>query len=1201
MHPLPRLLRLLLIIILALLLLLAAGTGIVALLLGSEAGTRFVAGQVASRAGDTVRWSRLEGTLLGPLQLNGLKLSMTGLDLSIDDLYLSWSPRGLLEGRVQVDALRGQGIQLVLSATSEEPGPGAFNPGDISLPVAVELGNIAFSDLLVTVDGQTPVQIDSLELGAQFESQQLTLRNLAVRMPQGGFSLGVDTVLAASMPLEAQLSWDWQLALPETSADTVSGTQGMASLKGDLALEGNLQWDERTAFDLHYQLTAEGLQALDSALPEQVKAGGDIQGTQGTDELLLQQVSLVVADTPLALSLAGQVASLDTAEPRANLTLQWRGLNWPLQVQEADIASPTGSLTLEGTRSKYQLELAAELAGRDIPPGQWALAGHGDASQLVLEELSGQVLGGDLSVSGDLEWDPQPRWDLRINATGLDPGQLQPELPGSLALSLQTTGRVDPDTGPHIEVLLQDLSGVLLDHPLQGSAQASIQGEEVQLVALNLNSSGNGLRASGEISPSAVNVAWQLDASNPAALLEGADGEVSARGTITGDTRMPRLQAQARGTQLRFGPYSMPSLKASLAAGLNADDPLNLELDIGQVEDGEVKLLSSLHMQATGSMRQHRFNSTADTGTEQLSAQLNGGVDQAFSSWQGQLTGLSLDSTDFGKWTLAGPSDLSLAAEQATLGESCLQVRTGRGRVCVQGNWAASGNSEVQGRLQALPLDMFVPAVSGDIEGNLSAALAEGGELQVDSTITLGKGEVQVDDTRRLTHGGGEVSLRVGKAGLLARLQLAAPEQGQLQAVVKLPALNALPLADHQPLTGNIKAELPDLSGLAAWVPQLSRSAGRLAADVQLSGSLAEPGVTGKLALQDGAATLPLAGLNFEDIRMEAASDPSQVGRIALTGGMRSGPGQLLLTGDADLDGNALQLALVGDSFQAYNTRDARALVSPDLQMAWRDNTLNLSGQVTIPEADITPQIQLIPSSSSQQDLQGETPGQVIAPSPDVVVISEQLESVVDDETPDAPFRIDSHIRVQMGDDVRVNAVGFVSRITGAVDFTNTPEQEALIPMANGRFSLKDGTFRAFGQDLEIESGHLIFANVPATEPELNLRAVRWIDNDPQVTAAGVLVTGPLNQPLLELFSRPQLDTSEIQSYLLTGRSPRSKESVLGIGTYVSRKIYVGYGFNMLERTSEFNSLFNISPRYGVGTSVGEADNNINMTITYEH
>ena len=37
-----------------------------------------------------------------------------------------------------------------------------------------------------------------------------------------------------------------------------------------------------------------------------------------------------------------------------------------------------------------------------------------------------------------------------------------------------------------------------------------------------------------------------------------------------------------------------------------------------------------------------------------------------------------------------------------------------------------------------------------------------------------------------------------------------------------------------------------------------------------------------------------------------------------------------------------------------------------------------------------------------------------------------------------------------------------------------------------------------------------------------------------------------------------------------------------------------------LEKTSEFNSLFTITPRYGVGLDVGEADNNLNMTFTYE-
>ena len=124
---------------------------------------------------------------------------------------------------------------------------------------------------------------------------------------------------------------------------------------------------------------------------------------------------------------------------------------------------------------------------------------------------------------------------------------------------------------------------------------------------------------------------------------------------------------------------------------------------------------------------------------------------------------------------------------------------------------------------------------------------------------------------------------------------------------------------------------------------------------------------------------------------------------------------------------------------------------------------------------------------------------------------------------------------------------------------------------------------------------------MPATEPELNLRAVRWIDNDPEVSAAGVQLTGSVTAPELELFSRPQLDASEIQSYLLTGRSAGDRDSVLSIGTYVSRRVYVGYGYNLLESTSEFNSLFSITPRYGVSANVGEADNNINLTVTFEH
>ena len=109
-----------------------------------------------------------------------------------------------------------------------------------------------------------------------------------------------------------------------------------------------------------------------------------------------------------------------------------------------------------------------------------------------------------------------------------------------------------------------------------------------------------------------------------------------------------------------------------------------------------------------------------------------------------------------------------------------------------------------------------------------------------------------------------------------------------------------------------------------------------------------------------------------------------------------------------------------------------------------------------------------------------------------------------------------------------------------------------------------------------------------------------WIDDDPLVTAVGVMVSGSADNPVIELFSRPQLEPTEIQSYLLTGRSSTTRDNVLSIGTYLHPRIYVGYGYNMLQKTSEFNSLFTITPRWGVGGSFGEADNNLNMTFTHE-
>jgi autotransporter translocation and assembly factor TamB len=370
---------------------------------------------------------------------------------------------------------------------------------------------------------------------------------------------------------------------------------------------------------------------------------------------------------------------------------------------------------------------------------------------------------------------------------------------------------------------------------------------------------------------------------------------------------------------------------------------------------------------------------------------------------------------------------------------------------------------------------------------------------------------------------------------------------------------------------------------------------------LQLAGTIEQPLVTGSLALLDGAADIPSAGLQLRDIVLRADSAARDDGRMGISGGLASGPGQLQLSGWLDIPSASMALDLKGERLQVFDTPDARVLVSPDMAVAWSDQLLRLRGQLFIPEADITPKLAIGPGLLSG-DPEAEVepvPGQLIAPSPDVVIIGDE-ESPLEVALLEAPFRFDNQLEVILGDKVKVNAMGFISRITGAVTFRNKPQQKDLMPIATGRLDVVDGTFRAFGQDLDIETGQLIFSGVPVTEPELNVRAVRWIDSDPVVSAAGVLIAGPGTEPRVELFSRPQLDPIEVQSYLLTERAPGSTDNVLNIGTYLHPRFYVGYGYNLIEKTSEFSSLYTITPRYGVGVNVGEADNNVNLTFTHE-
>ncbi|MEP4149188.1 MAG: translocation/assembly module TamB domain-containing protein [Halioglobus sp.] len=1158
-------------------------------LISSESGSNFLVGQLRESMGDSIQWETMQGPLTGPLELTNVSVSEPGTEINVGKAILDWQPSALLKGELSLNLLAVDNINIALDTDESSASTDPFSPASLRPPIDISLSEVRISNVHISQGTEPPLVIDSLLLKAELKGGLLNIRQLDLQAPQGTINLSGTASLEDDMPLDLHANW------------TLS-RQESAPLKGETGLKGTIIWSDTIGFALAYDLGLQGLAQLEAGLPDTEFIAGEITGRFLGDVIELEQISLRAENHDIELALQGAISGLQGEAPSLDTQLQWRGLHWPLDTDKPDFISDTGKLQLKGPLEGYQLALATSLEGTDIPAGHWQAQGRGNLQQFTLESMSTSILEGELTATGIVSWDPTPAWQLRIEGDQLNPGLISTELEGIVATALDTSGKVDSELGVLAQFEIERLNGEILGYPLAATAAGEIVGESVKLAQLDISSGQNQLMTKGQLSASTVNLNWELRALSPGEFAAGVTGAITGTGTISGTAELPQVTARIKGKTLAIDSFSTPELDITLAAGTAPGDTLKLEIDTGPLSSEGETLADALTLKANGTNAEHELQLTIFAEDQSLSSRLHGGVTAALDGWEGSLKTLEAVTTPLGAWSLTKPAPLSIGTETASLGKGCLSREGGPGQACVEGNWHSSEGSDFALLLQQIPLELLQTTATGDLKGNLRANLAADGSLQTVGKFEVSSGLIIVDlenGKKRLNHEGGTLSLKVDQNGAVAELHFVPPENGTLSAQLKLPALTRIPLDEQQPLSGRLQAALPDLSSIAAWVPDIQSATGQMNADLKIAGTLDQPRITGKLELHNGSAEIPMAGLKLQQAELQITGEPTQPDLLQVSGGVTSGPGEITLSGVINTAQNSAALRLKGDHFEAYNTRDARVSLSPDLQIDWVQETLKLRGDVLIPEAEITPKLELSPAMISQDGEEVSTPDQIIAPSADVVIVNGTLDTGTADEL-SAPFRIDNQTRLVLGDAVNVKAVGFIGRITGDVLFTNTPEQTELIPIAKGQFSVEDGTFRSFGQDLDIRTGQLLFNNVPATEPEINLRAVRWIDNDPQVSSAGITLTGPVTTPTMELFSRPQLEASEVQAYLLTGRSTGDRNNVLSIGTYVSPRIYVGYGYNTLEKTSEFNSIFNITPRYGAGINVGEADNNLNMTFTYE-
>ena len=1050
-------------------------------------------------------------------------------------------------------------------------------PGDYQASLEAALSGAQFGTL-------------NASLRAAGDTEQVRIIELTLREPDGEFMLGGEASLTlADTRFQADLGWQglrWPLV----------GDPQLISPDGQVTASG-------TPTDYQASIDATLLGPEDQPLSAELALSGTDQRIEISTLQLTSpgdgpslSASATVALQPLNLDASGR----------------WQNLVWPL-AGEPQVRIPTGEFQASGDADAYTFALDTRVAGPALPATALSLSGRGSINALEQATLQAELLGGTVNADLAARWQPALGWEATLTGENLAIGEFAPEFPGSVGFAATSEGRTEDGT-LNARVAIQGLDGSLRGQALDGSGTVTVRGDTVIVDDLNLTAGQANLRVDGRVAEELA-LDWRLNA-RLGPLLPDFQGQIQGQGSLAGSREAPRAVADLTVNNLAGAGVAVDALDLDATVDLGADARSTVDLQGRGIQAGG-QIIETLSLKGAGTPGSHRVNLTARTGEfGALQLALAGGLGEE-NVWRGDLETLQLTDTPAGDWRLASQAPLQAGAEAASLGTACLVQSPAE--ICLEGNWSATEGARVQ-----VALDDLTPALAGErLPENLTVDTSLGGEIiattdpaggfTATADLALAPGRVVTEvngNPVEIPLAGGGLELEANNQRADAQLAVDLGRLGNLAATATV-----LDLATRPRVEGNLEAVLNDLTLAETLVPQLTDVDGRIVADLTVSGTPPVLDLGGSLALRDAGAEVPEINIQLEDLNLEAAGVGAE--NLALDGSVRSGEGTLRFGGElAPLEGR-VTLTIQGDRFQVINTDDIQALASPDLRVSVSPEEVRVTGEVLIPQAFISP-----------PELQESG----IRPSGDVVIVRDRSGAVVETGAGGgAP--IFARVRVILGDEVYLSAVGFEGKLEGSLEVEQRP---GLAVRGTGSIQVARGQYRIAGQEIDIERGRILFGGGPITQPGLDLRVARSEDG----VTAGATVTGPVTEPKLSFFSSPSMPDSSILSYLVFGRPPDSRASgenalllsavtggsslltqrvgeqvglddlrIVGDGTdqasllvgkYLTPDLWVGYGVGLLNAVNEFLVRYNLTENIDLEAATSERGTGADITYTIE-
>jgi translocation and assembly module TamB len=1076
----------------------------------SETAFAWITARIEGFTGGRLRIESPRGSLAGTIGASRVVYADADVRVTATEVALDLRLGALLREQADASSLSAKEVRIEILPT-----PSTGPPDSIGVPVAIAVHRFEVGSVTI-VDGSDKLEFRELAGAYRGGPGGHRIELTRARTPWGEAS-GMAT-LGAERPFPVEGGVRFTRATAPWSVDATAGLAGtLLSMNvridgrvGTAPIEGELglapfedRWLARaraTARDVDFgAFVPEGPRTaatirLNAASGENGGYAGDVAienaepGTVTAGRVPLANATSKFAFDGNALRLTDLVADLGVAgRARGEGEIDIKGNNrWNLVVDALNLRglhAPLRETRLTG-KVVARLDDVAQHVDIDVREKGIALVATAtrEGDRVRIARLRAAAGASELAGEGTVSLAGSRPFEAHAKFSRFDPARFGDWPTAALNGDFTATGALEPAWRANVRFRLADSR--FRGAPLSGSGVFAASPQGVRNADVSAMLGANRIHAQGGFGTPGDSLALDVDARNLAQLDPRAAGRIVGQATIAGGTGQPAIAFDLRGERLAWSDErTIATLVAKGEVAARAERPIDVAVT------------------AAGIDAVARFEGEWDGAR----------------GWRGTIARLE-NRGDYAM-ALAAPARLEIGADRIALGEAT--VRAFDGELAVHRLAWANGRLSTAGRLRGMPAAPLLAAAGWKPERGTDLALR--GEWSLDMERGL-NGVARVERERGDIVVGSSPALPLG----LSRLAVDAKfVDDAVTAAASVEAANlgeaaleatSSGLARDARLAGRVTANVATLRLLDEMVGTAAIIDGRAALDLALGGTVGAPSLGGTASAEGVRVDVPQYGIALRDGRMRASLKGDELVLEALS--IRGPEGELTASGTLARGGEGAKLAWRAERLRIFNRPDRRLVVSGAGTSALSRTKLALRGELRAEEGYI--------------EFAGQDPGRL---GDDVVIVGRTVQSK---RAGPRALPLDVDLTLDPGQRFRIVGQGLDAYLRGKVRVQSRPDGTIV---AIGTIDAVNGSYRAFGQKLDIERGRLIFDG-PIDNPALDVLALR---RNLQVEA-GVEVTGTARAPQVRLTSRPPVPDAEKLSWLVLGRaSPDASSADLAL------------------------------------------------------